>query len=293
MSDHLELSGALVPRPGKVLFPSDGITKADLARYYVAVAPTILPHLADRPVNMQRFPDGIEGGGFYEKKRPTHFPEWVHVATVDTSDGPQDQVVVDDERTLVHLAGQACITPHVWVSRIGHLDAPDQLVFDLDPSREDLTEIRRATRLLGQLLDDLDLTTFVKTTGSRGYHVHVPLEPSESFDDVRAFARAVADRLVAENPALFTVEQRKAKRGDLVYVDVMRNGYGQTAVPPYAVRARAGAPVSTPIDWDELSRVAPDQHTITSIPRRLGQREDPWRDIADHGQSLARARKRL
>jgi bifunctional non-homologous end joining protein LigD len=242
---------------------------------------------------MQRFPDGITAAGFYEKKMPAHFPDWVRAARVDTGDGGQEQVVVDDERTLVHLAGQACITPHIWLSTVDHLDTPDQLVFDLDPSRDDLAEIRRATRLLGELLDALGLTTFLKTTGSRGYHVHVPLRPRKRFDDVREFAKSVARHLVDADPELFTVEQRKAKRGGRVYVDVMRNGYGQTAVPPYAVRARAGAPVSTPIEWDELSRVTPDQHTMSSVPRRLGQRSDPWRDMLRHGQELGPAQKRL
>jgi bifunctional non-homologous end joining protein LigD len=293
MSRHLELSGAIVPRPDKVLFPAQGLTKADLARYYAAVASTMLPHLAGRPINMQRFPDGITAAGFYEKKMPAHFPDWVRAARVDTGDGGQEQVVVDDERTLVHLAGQACITPHIWLSTVDHLDTPDQLVFDLDPSRDDLAEIRRATRLLGELLDALGLTTFLKTTGSRGYHVHVPLRPRKRFDDVREFAKSVARHLVDADPELFTVEQRKAKRGGRLYVDVMRNGYGQTAVPPYAVRARAGAPVSTPIEWDELSRVTPDQHTMSSVPRRLGQRSDPWRDMLRHGQELGPAQKRL
>jgi bifunctional non-homologous end joining protein LigD len=266
MSRHLELSGAIVPRPDKVLFPAQGLTKADLARYYAAVASTMLPHLAGRPINMQRFPDGITAAGFYEKKMPAHFPDWVRAARVDTGDGGQEQVVVDDERTLVHLAGQACITPHIWLSTVDHLDTPDQLVFDLDPSRDDLAEI---------------------------YHVHVPLRPRKRFDDVREFAKSVARHLVDADPELFTVEQRKAKRGGRVYVDVMRNGYGQTAVPPYAVRARAGAPVSTPIEWDELSRVTPDQHTMSSVPRRLGQRSDPWRDMLRHGQELGPAQKRL
>jgi bifunctional non-homologous end joining protein LigD len=291
--DSLEIDGVAVPRPDKVLFPDDGLSKADLARYYAAVAEVMLPHLSGRPVNMQRFPDGIADGGFYEKKRPDHFPGWVDGVSVDTADGEQEQVVVKDARTLVYLAGQACVTPHVWLSRVDHLDAPDQLVFDLDPSADDLARVRRATRLLGDLLDELGLTTFLKTTGSRGYHVHVPLRPIQLFDDVRSFAREIASRLVELDPGLFTIEHRKAKRGDRVYVDVMRNGYGQTAVPPYAVRARPGAPVSTPIEWDELSRVAPAQHTITSVRRRLGQRADPWRSIRRHAQSLTGARRRI
>lgn len=293
MPSTARVAGVDIPRADKLMFPDDGISKADLAAYYVAVAPVMLPHLAGRPINMERFPDGIGAGGFYEKKVPSHFPDWVARVRVATSDGEQEQPVVEDEQTLAYLAGQACITPHAWLSTVGSLGRPDQMIFDLDPSVDDLAAVRQATRLLGALLDDLGLAAFVKTTGSRGYHVLVPLRPDESFDDVRAFARAVAARLVDEEPDLVTLEQRKAKRGDRVYVDVMRNGYGQTAVPPYAVRARRRAPVATPIEWSELSRAAPNHYTISSVRRRLAQRADPWRDLGAHAQSLGRARQRL
>jgi bifunctional non-homologous end joining protein LigD len=215
---------------------------------------------------------------------------------VDTADGPQRQVVANDARTLVYLAQQACITPHTWLSREDDLARPDQMIFDLDPSDDDpdtLAKVRRATRLVGGLLDDLGLTTYLKTTGSRGYHVLVPLRRDLGFDDVRAFARRVAERLAETEPGLLTVEHRKAKRGDRVFVDVLRNGYGQTAVPPYAVRPRPGAPVATPIEWSELSRVAPDGHDIASVRRRLRRRACPWADVRRHAQGLAKARKRL
>jgi bifunctional non-homologous end joining protein LigD len=293
MAERVEVAGVEVPRADKVLFPEAGLDKADLAHYYAAVAGVMLPHLAGRPISMQRFPDGVGSSGFYEKRRPEHFPGWVGSARVETGEGTQDQVVVNDERTLVYLASQACITPHVWLSTVRSLDRPDQVVFDLDPSHDDLSQTRRATRRLGAVLDDLGLTSFVKTTGSRGYHVHVPLRPRESFDDVREFARTVAQRLVDEDPDLFTLQQRRGSRGDRVYVDVMRNAYGQTAVPPYAVRARTGATVSVPIAWDEVARVAPDQHDMSSVPRRLGQRDDPWREFSRHAQELRGARARL
>jgi bifunctional non-homologous end joining protein LigD len=295
-ADGSEVAGVAVSKPDKELFPAtDGapaVTKLDLARYYEAVAEVMLPHLWGRPVNMQRFPDGIGSSSFYEKKVPSHFPDFVRTVEVSTSDGAQRQVVVDDVRSLVYLAQQACITPHTWLSRDDDLDRPDQLVVDLDPSVPDLDAVRRATRRVGELLDDLGLTSVVKTTGSRGYHVVVPLRRSQPFDAVRAFARAAAEVLVDREPDLLTLEARKDKRGDRVLVDVQRNGYGQTAVPPYAVRARPGAPVSTPITWDELGRVDPDQHTVRTIGRRLARGGDRWADLPA-GQSLGKAREKL
>jgi len=296
-----EIEGVEITKPDKVLFPEAAdrrqVTKLDLATYYADLAEVMLPHLRGRPVNMQRFPDGIDGSSFYEKKVPSHFPDWVSRVDVHTADGAQDQVVVDDARTLVYLAQQACITPHTWLSTAADIDRPDQLVLDLDPSDpgadDVVAKVRRATRLVGECLDDLGLTSYVKTTGSRGYHVLVPLRPEEEFGAVRDFARAVAEHLVVRVPELLTLEARKSERGDRVLVDIMRNGYGQTAVPPYAVRARPGAPVSTPIEWDELSRVEPAQHTIASVRRRLARRDDPWADVRRHAQGLSRARRRL
>jgi bifunctional non-homologous end joining protein LigD len=298
MSSASEVAGVEISKPDKVLFPDDpahnyAVTKLDLAEYYAAVASVMVPHLRGRPVNMQRFPDGIGGMAFYEKKVPSHFPDFVHTVEVHTEDGTQRQVVVDDRRTLVYLAQQACLTPHTWLCTEKDLERPDQLVFDLDPSDDDLGKVRRATRLVGELLDDLGLTTYVKTTGSRGYHVLVPLRPSLEFDEVRAFARACAERLVEKEPGLLTIEQRKAKRGDRVFVDIGRNAYGQTAVPAYAVRARPGAPVSTPITWDELSKVKPAQFTVRSVRRRLARRDCPWSDVRRHAQTLTQARKNV
>jgi bifunctional non-homologous end joining protein LigD len=297
MSDDQQVAGIGISRPEKELIPASGpssaMTKFDLANYYAGVAPAMVPFLRGRPVNMQRFPDGIEGQSFFEKKVPSHFPEFVDTVEVSTSNGDQQQVVAGDARSLVYLANQACITPHTWLSTTEDLDRPDQLVFDLDPSVEGLAPVRRATRLVGDLLDDLGLTTYLKTTGSRGYHVLVPLRRSWNFEQVRTFARDVAEVLVEREPDLLTLEARKDKRGDRVLVDVQRNGYGQTAVPPYAVRARPRAPVSTPIRWDELSRVRPDQYTIRSIGRRLGRMGDPWKGLRRRGQQLDKAGERL
>lgn len=284
----MRIQGVEVPRPDKTLF-ADGTTKGDLATYYAGVAARMLPHLRDRVVNMERFPDGVAAGGFYEKKVPRHFPDWLRRARVETEDGAQEQVVVQDARTLVYLAGQACITPHAWLSRVRRPTAPDQLVLDLDPSVDDLAAVRRATRLTGDLLGELGLPAYLKTTGSRGYHVVVPLRPDLDYAGVRDLARRVAELLVHREPDLLTVEHRVSARGERVFVDYLRNGYGQTAVPPYAVRARETPSIATPIPWEDLGRVRPDQYTIARP--RVGA--DPWRGMRRRAIGLGRARQRL
>lgn len=297
MSRHLErrVGGRTieVSKPDKVLFPEDGLTKADLVEYYTAVGGTMLPHVAGRPVAMRRFPDGIGEVGFFEKKAPEHFPDWIDRVEVRTQEASQKHIVCTEEATLAYLADQACVEPHVWLAREDDLDHPDELIFDLDPSVEDLGRLRDSARSLRGLLDELGLTSFIKTTGSRGFHVQVPLDRSADFGTVRDFARAVAETLAADDPEQMTTEQRKNKRGERVFLDYLRNAYGQNAIPPYGVRARPGAPVATPIDWSELGRAAPDGYDMASVLRRLSQKADPWRGIGRRGFSLDEAPRRL
>lgn len=279
----------------KVFFPGAGITKGDLIDYYVAVADTMLPHLEDRPLTMQRFPDGIGEDGFYEKKLPDYFPDWVDRVRVSTSQGPQQQIVCSNAATLAYLGQLACITPHVWLSRRDRLDFPDRLVFDLDPPGDDFEPVREAAFLVRDLLDEVGLASYAMTTGSRGVHVVVPLARDDGFDDVRKFSQRFAKLLAGYHEDRLTVAQKKKNRGKRVYLDTSNNAYGQTAVAPYAVRARDGAPVATPLDWDELRDAKTDARrwTLASIPRRLAQRDDPWRDLARHGASLTAAKKRI
>lgn len=297
MSNHLErrVGGRTisVSKPGKVLFPDDGLTKADLVDYYARIAGTMIPHLAGRPVAMRRFPDGIGEAGFFEKKAPQHFPDWIDRVRVQTQEGSQQHIVCNEVATPAYLADQACVEPHVWLSRADDLDHPDQLIFDLDPSVDDLARLRESTRAVGRLLEELGLTSFVKTTGSKGFHVQVPLDRSADFDTVREFARDVADALADQDPDQLTTEQRKNQRGDRVFIDYLRNAYGQNAIAPYGVRARPGAPVATPLDWSEVGRVTPDRYDTTTVLRRLAQKKDPWRDIARRTFSLDEARRRL
>jgi bifunctional non-homologous end joining protein LigD len=280
-----------VSNPGKVLYP-DGITKGDLVDYYRRVAERMLPHLRGRPVAMERYPDGIDGQRIFQKDVPDYFPDWIERVKVHKEGGSLQQVACDQAATLVYLANQACITPHVFLSRADRLDHPDQLIFDLDPAGDDFEEARLAALALRDLLRELELPSFAKTTGGKGLHLTVPLDRRADFDTVRGFARDVADLLAARQPDRLTTEQRKDKRKGRLYLDAMRNAYAQTAVPPYAARARPSATVATPLDWSEVEdrSLRPSSFTIASALERTG---DPWKDLRRHGRSLSRARRRL
>ena len=287
-----------VTRLDKLFFPDDGITKGDLIQYYRGVAGAMIPYLRDRPLVMERYPDGISGHGVVQKNVPGYFPEWVSRAEVPKQHGGTlCQVVCDKPATLVYLANQGCIELHVFLSALGALDEPDQLVFDLDPpDAAHFGEARRTALDLRELLEgELGLTAYVKTTGGKGLHVHVPLRPGDDFDSVRAFAREIAGLLVTRSPERLTTEQRKENRGERLYLDLMRNGYAQMAVAPYSVRARPGAPVATPLDWAELDGdLSPSQFTIAMMGDRLArQSRDPWAGMARHRRGLSAPRRRL
>lgn len=284
----------------KVLFPGDGITKGDLVQYYRAVAGEMLPMLRDRPVSMTRFPDGIASEGIVQKNVPAYFPDWITRARIRKEGGSLHQVVCDKPATIVYLANQACIELHTFLSRLDRIREPDQLIFDLDPPDDRrFGDVRTcALRLRELLTGELGLPAFVKTTGGKGLHVHVPLNARQDFDIVREFARQAAELLAARNPDLVTTEQRKDKRGPRIYADIMRNAYAQLAVAPYSVRARPGAPVATPLSWDELDDevLRPGQFTLRTVPGRIreaGRAGDPWAELARRRPGLARAQEAL
>jgi bifunctional non-homologous end joining protein LigD len=285
-----------ITHPDKLLFPDDGISKGDIAAYYERVSEWMLPHIKNRPISMQRFPDGIAGKGFFHKDTPDYFPGWLRRVEVPKSGGTVTHVYACDSDTLVYLVGQNMITPHVWLSRADRLRQPDRIVFDLDPAPgADFAAVRRAARRTGELLRELGLEPFAQVTGSKGIHVWTPLRRRATFEDVRPFARGVAELLTARHPDELTLEFRKSERGGRILVDVMRNAYAQTAVPPYAVRPLPGAPVATPISWDELSdsKLRANRWNVKNVLRRLGAKDDPWADIASFARGLSRATKRL
>jgi bifunctional non-homologous end joining protein LigD len=279
----------------KVLFPAAGLTKADLIDYYERIAQVMLPHLTGRPLSLERYPDGVEAEGFMQKNASPYFPKWIRRARLAKQDGAVAHVVADAAPTLVYLANQACVSLHVGLSRTDRIDHPDRMVLDLDPSDEDFEKVRRAAKDARALLEELGLVPFLQTTGSRGLHLWVPLDRSADFDEVREFASALAEVLVARRPEELTTAQRKAKRGDRVLLDVARNAYAQTAVAPYSVRARPQATVATPLEWAELddARLASQRYTIKNLFRRLAKKGDPWAEIGRYPCGLTAARERL
>lgn len=284
-SHHVQLSSL-----EKEMYPEDRLTKWDLVDYYHQMAGIMLPHMQDRPISMERFPDGINGLSFYEKQVPDHFPDWIDTAQVKIKerDETQRQVVCNLPETLVYLANQACIVPHIWLSRKDSLNHPDKMIFDLDPPGNDFDPVRQAALDLHSLLQKLRLPAYVMTTGSRGLHVVVPLDGEMDFDGVRDFAQKLATALASAYPDRLTTEVRKNKRNGRLFLDTLRNAYGQTSVAPYSLRAIPGAPVATPLDWDEVHRSDLDAQTydMNNIFRRLGQKEDPWKRMFQHRSSL-------
>lgn len=290
-SRSIELS-----KPDKVLFPDAGLTKRDLVEYYRDVAEHLLPHVRGHPIAMQRYPDGIEGDGFFQKEVSDHFPDWIERRTLEKIEGGTTTYVVpQDVATLAYLADQACITPHPLLARTDRPQHPDRMVFDLDPSVEDFGAVRRGARLLRDALHELDLVPYAMTSGSRGIHMYVPLDRSDDFDAVRAFAHDVGRLLADRHPDLLTVAQSKEERGDRVFVDYLRNAYGQHSAAPYAIRALPGAPVATPLELGELDRsdLGPRSYTTGNLFRRLSQKGDPWKGMGRRARALKGRRGRL
>jgi bifunctional non-homologous end joining protein LigD len=297
MAQKIEIDGheIALSNTNKILFPKAKASKGDLIDYYRRIAPTMLPHIAGRPLSLERYPDGVEADGFMQKNASDYFPDWIPRARLAKEDGNVDHVVAENAATLVYLANQACVTLHAGLARTDRIDHPDFMVLDLDPSDDDFGKVKRAARDARALLEDVGLTSFVQSTGSRGLHVWVPLDRAAPFDEVRDIASNLADALVARAPDERTTAQRKANRGDRVFIDIARNAYGQTVVAPYSVRARPEASVATPLGWDELDSpdLEPRRYTVQNMFRRLGQQPDPWAGIEKHAQTLARAREKL
>ena len=279
----------------KLFFPDEKITKDDLINYYQEIADKMVPYLKERPLVMKRYPDGIKGESFFQKEIGDYFPDWIERVKVKKKGGTVTHVQCDNAATLVYLANQACIELHPWLSRSDKLHYPDQLIIDLDPSGDDFSQAVFGARVLKELFDELDLKAFLKTTGSRGLHVLVPLDRRANFDKVREFAQDTAKLLAQRHSDKLTIEARKAKRRGRLLIDTARNAYAQTAVAPYAVRAKPGAPVATPLDWDEIGnkKLNSQSYNVRNIFRRLGRKTDPWKDLPRLGRSLKEARRRL
>ena len=280
-----------ITHPDKVLFPADGITKGELAEYYEKIAPRMIPHVRDRPLHMNRFPGGIAWNPIQQKRVPDSFPAWIKRATVDLQRGGSiTHAVINNAASLVYLAQYNVVTVHVWLSRIQAPNQPDQVMFDLDPADEDFGLVRKTALKVKALLEELKLVPFVKVTGSRGLHVIAPITVGPSFEEVHLFADTIAQRLAASDPDHLTTEFTKQKREGRLFLDVNRNAYAQTAVAPYAVRARRGAPIAMPITWSEVESdgLRPDGVGIRNVSEWLRHHDDPWKSMERSSRSLPR-----
>jgi bifunctional non-homologous end joining protein LigD len=272
----------VITHPDKVLFPDDGITKGELAAYYEAVGPVMIPHVAGRPVTMERYPAGIGEKGFIQKDVSKGFPEWLERVEVPKKGGTVRHALITDTRSLLWVVNQNTITPHVWTSRVPTLNQPDICVFDLDPSREDELDVLRQTALaLRALLHEHGHRSWIKTSGSKGFHIVVPMDGKTAKGAAARFANRIGRELVARDPEHLTQEFSKADRGGRIYVDTGRNGYSATFAAAYAVRPKPGAPVSAPCTWEEIEsgRVGPRTFTLRTMPGRVADVGDLWAEL--------------
>jgi len=286
----------MISHPDKILFPGDGITKGELASYYEMIAPVMLPHLRGRPITMERYHRGITAPGFFQKDVVKGFPEWLERVEVPKKDGTVHHPIANDARSLLWLANQNSITIHVWPSRAPNLYYPDICVFDLDPSNENEPErLRNAALMVRDFLGELGLTSWVKTSGSKGFHIAVPLDGKSDFGVVARFAHVVGRVLVERDPENLTQEFSKVDRAGRILVDTGRNDYSATFAATYTVRAKAGAPVSAPCTWDEVSSgaVGPRTFTLRMMEKRIEEVGDLWKDLLKSKRSLKSAIKKL
>ena len=281
----------MITHPEKVLFPEDGITKGDLASYYEAIAPYMLPHIRGRPVTMERYHRGISAPGFFQKDVSKGFPDWLERAEVPKKGGTVHHPLVNDTRSLLWLANQNCITPHVWISRVPNVYEPDICVFDLDPSENHPDNLRSAALALRDVLQELGLTSWIKTSGSKGFHIVVPIDGKADYGEVATFAHRVGSLLVSRDPDRFTQEFNKVDRGNRILVDTGRNGYSATFAAAYAVRAKPHAPISAPCTWDEVTRgkVDPQTFTLQTMAARIAKVGELWEEMLGQKQSLRTA----
>jgi bifunctional non-homologous end joining protein LigD len=279
----------------RVVFPRDGITKGAVLEYYRRIAPYMIPHVRKRRLTMQRFQPNIDAPPIFQKDMPEHFPDWVPRVEVPKHGGTVTHIVCDNAETLVYIANQGCLTPHVGLQRVDKNEYPDQMIFDLDPTADDFSVVRDVAFKMREMLSSLGLIPFVKTTGSRGLHVVIPLDRKLPFDEVRAIAHAIAEEMAKRNPDLVTTELLKKNRHGRLFLDTNRNGTAQTAVPAFAIRAKDGAPVAMPITWKELEDSQLDAQTwkIRNAVERMQSIEDPWQGFSKAVRSLRTVREQL
>ena len=291
-ADGATIAGVTLTHPDRILYPAQGITKRDLARFYEEIADWILPHIVERPLSLVRCPEGQGKACFYQKHAGAGAPEALKGVKVKEKSAVRTYLYVEDLSGLISLVQMGVLELHPWGSRVGDLEHPDRLTFDLDPAPGlPWKRVVDGARRLRSLLAELRLSSFVKTTGGKGLHVVVPLAPKQPWESVKGFARAIAESMARQAPGKYTASLSKANRKGEIFIDYLRNSQGATAVAAYSTRALAGAPVATPIAWDELGAdLRSDHYTVENLPRRLASlKKDPWEGFLKSRQTLPSA----
>jgi bifunctional non-homologous end joining protein LigD len=277
----------LLTHPAKVFWPAEGYTKIDLAHYYDAIFPKLQPYVDDRLLSLERCPDGMLGDCFYQKAAPKGLPKDTPTHRIRHQNRDVEYVVGGEKDTQLALTNLGCIPVHVWASRASHEQQPDWMVFDLDPTSGKFADAAKAGLMVKQELDELGLTSFPKTSGSRGLHVFVPLRLGPTYDEVLPFAKEICERLAAEHPKELTVEQRIDARGQRLYLDPFRNTFGATVVAPYSVRRREKASFSMPLNWSDVKpTLDPSAFNLGNYEKVLAG-PDPWKDFFKSRQALS------
>jgi bifunctional non-homologous end joining protein LigD len=274
---EMEVEGVRLTSPDKVLYPEQGITKLELARYYLAVADRMLPHVARRPITMVRCPSGRQKNCFYQRHAGSGVPDQLIKVWVTGFDDPY--LYIEDAQGLVALVQMGVLEIHPWGITVEEPARPDRIIFDLDPDEGlGFADVVRAAREVRERLERIGLSSFVKTTGGKGLHVVVPIEPANEWREVKGFARRVSEQMAADSPDRYLTKISKAERVGRLFIDYLRNDATSTAVAPYSTRSRPGAPVATPLYWEELrTSLDPSAFTVKSVPRRIArQKDDPW-----------------
>jgi len=275
----------------KMMWPEENITKAHLIKYYLDLAPVLLPYIRNRPLVMKRYPDGIQGDFFYQKECPDYAPDWVETYSVKHTHKVINYIVCNDTPTLAWMAGQGCLEIHAWLSRVDEIDCPDLAVFDLDPAEGvSFSAVKQVALIVRGVLEQFEIIGFPKTSGSSGMHVFIPLEADYSFTRVTEAMKYLAELILRAYPDLVTVERSKAKRKGKVYLDYLQNGRGKTMAFPYSLRPLPGAPVSTPLTWDEVEYQDFNHacYNMQNISQRINRFGDPYSDIFQARQDLDR-----
>ncbi len=268
----MEMAQVEITNPEKLIFPQKKITKSDMAAYYDKIADRMLPYMKDRPLTLQRFPNGIDETGFYQKNASDYFPDFIKTVKIDTEEGTNTQVVCNDKRSLLYLVNQGTVSFHIWLSRRDKIRQPDKVVFDLDPPENGFEKVKEAAKVVRNYLRKQKKEPELMTTGQSGLHLYYGVRRGKDFDEIKKEARKVAEEVTRLRPDLLTTKIRKDQREGKIFVDYLRNAYAQTAVCPFSLRPNEEAGIATPLQWEELSKLeSASYYNLENIFRRLGQ----------------------